>query len=94
MPGLCRTHTNLRRTLQTLFLQSSACLLVHKGPISKHALLNATDTRLEITKALRTAALAGDVGGLKLAIARAEHIGLESEAELGRERLSKLEEWQ
>jgi hypothetical protein len=51
----------------------------------------AHQARMDATNALRTAAMAGDVGQLKIAIEKAESLGLEFEAATAKRRLAKLE---
>lgn len=50
-----------------------------------------SEARLEVTTKLRTAALQGDVEGLKSAVQQALRLGLNSEVETGNEKLQKLQ---
>jgi hypothetical protein len=52
--------------------------------------VTSSDERLEVTNALRSAALAGDIEGLQLAVSVAQHLGLDSEARMGQEKLARM----
>jgi hypothetical protein len=58
------------------------------GPVS--GMVVTSDERLEVTNALRSAALGGDIEGLQLAVSVAQQLGLDSEARMGQEKLARM----
>ena len=48
------------------------------------------EERLEVTNALRTAVMKGDIEGLQLAVSVAQQLGLHSEASVGQQKLARM----